>query len=115
MVVGAVNESSRAAGVNGDQGDNSLPQAGAAYAFAFDSAETIRPLTSITRTPSGLRVTLPPGSGRVIGIEYSPDMSAGSWVELGNFFPRDCDLVFVDPDIVRLGRKPGFFRAFLRQ
>jgi pimeloyl-ACP methyl ester carboxylesterase len=36
VVIGAINESSGAAGVNGDQNDNSVPWAGAAYVFVRD-------------------------------------------------------------------------------
>ena len=53
-------------------------------------------------------------SDRNIGVEYSPDLSPGSWIELGNFFLADGVWAFTDPDSVRLARPSGYYRAFLR-
>jgi hypothetical protein len=87
---------------------------------------TTSPISSISLTPDGLRLTLPPiilfghlalpptRFGRQFGVEYSPDLSPGSWIELGNFFPVEGLWVFTDPDRVRLARPSGYYRAFLR-
>ena len=61
------------------------------------------------------RLVLPLASfGRDIGVEFSPDMSPGSWIELGNFFETQGTWMFTDPDPVRLARPSGYYRAFLR-
>lgn len=65
LVVGAFGESSSAAGVNGDQSDNSIGSAGAAYIFNFDGGESPPPnLKSLSKTEhsissSGLAFGLP--------------------------------------------------------
>ena len=65
----------------------------------IDEALQISAVFSISFTPDGLRLMLPPigrlgplvlplvNFDRDIGVEYSPDLSPGSWIELGNFFP----------------------------
>jgi hypothetical protein len=74
------------------------------------------PITSIALTPDGLRLaTLPVHFLRNIGVEYSPDLSPGSWIDLGNFFLSDGGImIFLDPDPVRRSRPSGYYRAFLR-
>jgi hypothetical protein len=52
--------------------------------------------------------------GRKVGVGYSPDLSPGSWIELGNFFESQGAWVFTDPDPVRRSRPSGYYRAFLR-
>lgn len=72
-------------------------------------------LSSISFTPVSLRLTVTqPALGSRVGIEYSPTSSPGSWIELGNFFPVDGVWTFTDPDLVRLARPAGYYRAFLR-
>ncbi|MFP6895702.1 MAG: hypothetical protein VCA38_03810 [Roseibacillus sp.] len=72
-------------------------------------------ITSISFTPGGLRLTIThPELCRRVGIEYSPSMSPGSWIELGNFFKVDGVWAFTDPDLIRLARPVGYYRAFLR-
>ena len=83
-----------------------------------DPVNTIEPISSIELIPAGLRLTIPTARGRRIGIEYSPDLTPGSWIELGNFFADGGDpdqSVFTDPDLTRLARRTGFYRAFLRE
>lgn len=87
---------------------------------------TIDQISSISFTPESLRLELTPpvllgpmdlpfgGLGRSVGIEYSPDMSPGSWIQLGNFFETQGTWIFTDPDLLRLARPSGFYRAFLR-
>ena len=78
--------------------------------------QVLQPISSIFRTPTGqFRITMPPVYGRRIGIEYSPDMSSESWIELGNFDLEGSEAVFVDPDLVRQSRNAGYYRAFLRE
>ena len=92
----------------------------------IDEALQISATFSISFTPDGLRLMLPPigrlgplvlplvNFDRDIGVEYSPDLLPGSWIELGNFFETQGTWVFTDPDLLRLARPSGFYRAFLR-
>ena len=57
---------------------------------------------------------MPIAIGRNVGIEYSPDMTAGSWIELGNVFESEGSATFVDRDFFRMNRSSGYYRAFLR-
>lgn len=82
--------------------------------IVFDTGSVAGPLTGITPDPGGLRIEVPWFSTRAIGIEYSPDMTPGSWIELGNAFLDGTVGAFVDPDPVRQARPRGFYRAFLR-
>ena len=83
---------------------------------AYEAEEPdLRPISSISLAPAGLRLTTRPVFFRRVGVEYSPDMSPGSWIELGNFFASaDGVMEFTDPDPVRLARQSGYYRAFLR-
>lgn len=54
LVVGARGESSRATGINGDQTDDSVREAGAAYAFVRDSGGGWTPLAYIKATNPGV-------------------------------------------------------------
>ena len=72
-------------------------------------------LTSVRRDVEDRPVVeMPLFYGRDLGIEYSPDLSPGSWIELGNFFPVGGTARFVDQDQIRAGRPRGFYRGFLR-
>ena len=85
---------------------------------ALEPVDTIESITSIALLPAGLHLTIPTARSRLIGVEYSPDMSPGSWIELGNFFADESVpnlSVFTDPDTTRLARGTGFYRAFLRE
>jgi hypothetical protein len=113
VIVGAPRESSRATGINGNGLDNTMRWSGAAYVFGLE-VSTLGQITSITRTPGGLQLTMPAAPGRRIGIEYSPDLTPGSWIELGNFFDQGQEVMFIDPDLLRRTRPAGFYRAFLR-
>ena len=77
-------------------------------------AETLEPISSITRDDTTIRLTIPLAFRRQIGVEYSPDLSPGSWIGLGNVFEADGVGVFEDSDSVRLGREHAYYRAFLR-
>ena len=74
----------------------------------------ISPISTITRTAAGTELTMPVAIGRNVGVEYSTDLSGGSWIELGNFFEEDGVAKFLDPDPVRRDAAAGFYRAFLR-
>jgi len=78
--------------------------------------EAISEIGSISLLPddTSLHISMPVAIGRDIGIEYSPDLSLGSWVELGNAFEVDGIATFIDRDYFRLERRSGFYRAFLR-
>jgi len=78
--------------------------------------EEIHQITTVTRdSMNRIRLTIPPTFRRDIGIEYSPDLSPGSWIELGNFSEvRDEESTFVDADTARTLGQRGFYRAFLR-
>jgi len=112
VVAGARGELSRATGVNGDEGDNSGGLVGAAYVF---SPAKLRAITSVTpMLTGGTKITIQNVGGRVVGLEFSPDLTVGSWIELGNFFQDGQTLCFHDQDRFRLERGIGFYRAFLR-
>lgn len=73
--------------------------------------------SSVSLNPAGVRLTIRATRGTLgqnIGVEYSPDLSPGPWIELVNFSPVDGAWVFTDPDSVRRARPAGFYRAFLR-
>ena len=53
--------------------------------------------------------------GRRIGIEFSPTLEEGSWLDLGNLQPDGEEMRFIDADAVRAGRERGFYRAFIRE
>ena len=78
-------------------------------------ATELSPISNIERTPDGTTLTIPIALGRRIGAEYSPDLSDGSWIDLGNFFNiGDARATFIDPDPLRRQRPSGYYRAFLR-
>ena len=56
----------------------------------------------------------PRALGRVIGAEYSPDLSPGSWIDIGSFSELGGNALFGDNDPVRKARPDGYYRAFLR-
>jgi hypothetical protein len=73
-------------------------------------------LTPPSRGPDGIELHLPyliPGQ---VGIEYSADLSAESWIDLGNFSPSPTTggMKFLDPTPLRMSRTMGFYRAFVR-
>lgn len=82
--------------------------------FPYHGDLVLKPITSITVTPDGIRLTIPLVPLRNIGVAYSADLSPGSWIELGNFFARDGHGEFVDPDLTRQSRPRGYYRAILR-
>jgi hypothetical protein len=73
-------------------------------------------ITSLVKTPQGTRVNLRWFQPGPMGIQYSPDLSQGSWIDLGNFYfsRAEGSLSFFDPDPVRRERPSGFYRAFQR-
>jgi hypothetical protein len=75
----------------------------------------LRAITGFVRTPSGIRLSIN-GFHPGLGIEYSPNLAQGSWIDLGNFYyDQDrAETIFVDPDPVRRQRPKGFYRTFLR-
>ena len=78
------------------------------------SVNAPKPITSIEHADTGVRLSMPPVFGRTVGVEFSNDMSPGSWIELGNFFEDDGELIFTDPDAQRAAQPRGYYRAFLR-
>jgi hypothetical protein len=69
-VVGAIGESSKAAGINGDQSDNSAFGAGAAYVFAAPGSAPIIPLLNIsTRLNVGIGENVLIGGFIVVGTD----------------------------------------------
>ena len=87
---------------------------GAIYVFDLP-AKTIGGIRSISTDGDVRCLTIPPAFGRDIGVEYSSDLSPGSWIELGNFFFEvNSEGIFIDPDPTRTSRPTGYYRAFLR-
>ena len=88
--------------------------AGGTYVFAPPVPDDISQLLVVEPGVSSIELTLPYHFGRSIGLEFSPDLSEGSWLELGNFARQGDLLVFSDRDLGRVGSRRGFYRAFLR-
>ena len=81
----------------------------------FNFAKELSAIATPEKTQSGMRLTIPRAPGRRIGVEYSQDLSPGSWFDLGNFFEAADGLMeFADPDPIRRDRPSGYYRAFLR-
>jgi len=63
-------------------------------------------------------VGIGPVYGETVGVEYSPDMSEGSWIDVGDFAPNSFypagTWTYVDFDLIRPQRPTGYYRAFLR-
>ncbi len=72
------------------------------------------PILTFDYSPSLAVLTTENVSGRAIGVAYSEDLASGSWLELGNFFELDGVMTFFDPDQLRLSRRRGYYRAFMR-
>ncbi len=72
------------------------------------------PLPTVSFPREGTAIALPRDSEGVFGVEYSEDLSPGSWIEIGNFFPEGEQWIFIDPDPVRRERRQGFYRLFER-
>jgi len=116
VLAGAPFEDSNAVGVDSPAIDNNdFSRAGAAYVFDPPDGDILVDIRSIVRgSDGGVRLTISPTFGRRIGVQWSPNLSDGSWIELGNFFPSGTDASFVDPDPVRADRPSGYYRAILR-
>jgi hypothetical protein len=95
-----------------DEDANSATLSGAAFVFM----ERILPLAIrlVEVVPSGLKLVVPMIPDDPVGVEYSPDMSPGSWIDLGNFFFFCGQLAFIDQDSARASQPSGFYRAFMR-
>lgn len=114
VVVGAPLEDSDGVGIDpGQEPEFSTADSGAAYLFSR-CPPALSPISMMTPTADGWRLSIRRSRGRQIGVEYSPDLAAGSWVDLGNFFGSGNLLAFTDADAVRAGREVGYYRAFLR-
>lgn len=72
------------------------------------------PILSITRTPDHIRLTSFFDPCLSVGVEYSPDLSTDSWIDLGNFLQEGSEMVFLDPDPVHRERRAGYYRTILR-
>jgi len=79
-----------------------------------ERGDTLLPISSIDISPMGRKIRIPLVFGREIGISFSPDLTPGSWVELGNFHKTGEVGEFTDQDSARLQGGRGFYRAFLR-
>ena len=113
LVVSAHEEDSSATGIDGPGASNGTPRSGAAYVFAPPRGRLFV-LKEFTRENGETRLTVPRMLGRRIGVEYSPDLTPGSWVDLGNFSNTGRVAKFIDFDLDRSGAERGFYRAFLR-
>ena len=86
----------------------------------FDESELgifqLRPISPVRKDEDGVTLTIPWVFGRSLGVEYSPDLSPGSWVEIGkvSFEDGETTAEFVDTDKVRNNATAGYYRAFLR-
>jgi len=71
-------------------------------------------IEAVVKSDGRVIVRLAPAFLVGIGVEYSPDLSEGSWIELGNFSNEDGVITFVDEDQTRANRDSGYYRAFQR-
>jgi hypothetical protein len=83
--------------------------------FSFvPSPASIGDLAFAAPTPGARNLTIPVGPGQTIGVFYSTDLSAGSWVDLGNVSVSGATGTYSDTDAGRLANPRGFYRAALR-
>ena len=76
----------------------------------------LSPISSIALTPDGVRITIPPpATNQVVGVQYSPDLSVGSWTDVGSFAEDEGIWKFIDNAPERLDRPRGYYRGFLRE
>ena len=107
VIVGASGEDSGTTGIDGDGGDNSAGLSGAAYAFG----PILGPISPVAKLPSGMHLEIPGLPWRTLGVEYSPDLSPGSWLDIGDFTQAAGLGTFVDGDPSRCARPEAFYRA----
>jgi hypothetical protein len=83
LAVSAYNEQSNATGVNGDQNDDSVDRAGAAYVFAYDGADWsqvayIKSLKAVGGKRFGYRIALSAeGATLAVGVQSETGCDAG--------------------------------------
>ena len=96
--------------------DEGNPDLGACEFVKPPNYGILQEISSVGVTEQGIRLSMPYALGS-IGVEYSSDLTPGSWLDLGNFFltPESSDLFFIDPDPLRRERPTGFYRAFQRE
>ena len=80
----------------------------------YNTGDQPGPLTVGEVDESEVHLRVPWFTTHRIGVEFSTDLTPGSWIELGNFSLEQGRGVFVDRDMVRLGHGKGYYRAFLR-
>jgi Lamin Tail Domain len=86
----------------------------ATFTFAPSVPAAIGDLAFAASTPGARNLTIPVTSGQTIGIFYSTDLAAGSWMDLGNVTVSGANGTFSDTDAGRLANPRGFYRATLR-
>ncbi len=74
---------------------------------------TVPPLeiVSIVRNAAEVEIEIAAPPDMRVRIEYSPDLSVGSWISLGNVSMSGGRGTFVDTDAGRVGLALGFYRA----
>jgi len=96
IVASTINEASNATGINGNQADNSLTEAGAAYIFAPAIPESI----TIASSPSGLSFTTT-GTGCAAGSYTTPKTLTWNAAAL-------CTVAFTTPQSGPVGARYAF-------
>jgi hypothetical protein len=76
VVVGAIGEASGAAGINGNQSDNSAPESGAAYVFASDAAGGSR-IAIVPDGSGGYFIRFSGTPGLTYRVERAPTVTGG--------------------------------------
>jgi hypothetical protein len=71
-------------------------------------------IVSIVRHVDDLQLEIAAPLAMGVGIEYSPDLSVGSWIPLGDVAMSGGSGTFTDRDPGRLGLPQGFYRAVAR-
>jgi hypothetical protein len=108
VVVGAMNEASNATGVNGNQGNNIAPQAGAVYAFT-GAGPTLPPELRLSASLSGdlLRLSANAVPGRSYTLQFSEDLA--NWGDLTTQSATTNRIEFTDTPTTQPGKR--FYRV----
>jgi hypothetical protein len=83
-------------------------------------ATELSPISSVSLSPAGTRLAIHVTIenlglySRNVGVEYSPDLQTGPWIDLGDFTPEGSNLIYLDSDSERRALPSGYYRAILR-
>lgn len=84
------------------------------FTFAPVSAFVAGDLAFAAPSAGARNMTVPALPGQNIGIFYSTDLTAGSWLDIGNATVTGITGSFADMNPVRLANPRGFYKAIIR-